>query len=352
LKKIIVALDFDLFPLGTEADLCAMKRVLLKLEIVGLVGDFEEEFNMSTRDTMTPLLSTPWVDTSGNTLAVRALPGLRPELIKTLNATYPGIINRTMQELLATCSGLSDTELGHIDFTGCCFPEEPCSVFQPCLTMATDDVGRRWIAEVGNQDLPGPVWCVFPDPQVAVHVSDDLHTFLDLLREHAVRGQTLAWLQDLSATANAVWAHRRSLALRPYRSRHLAQEFRAWLSSLPADAYVYDLRRPCSARGWPYGVAGPSARQYRCGRLPIFAVAGSPTEGWRAGLPETTAPVLPLAAQSLQIELPNMPTGRRPPRFQPMKPSRWRSLVESPLRCARRRVRIGPVNDAQLRPCA
>jgi hypothetical protein len=129
--------------------------------VVGSVGDFKEEFNMSARDTMTPLLSTPWVDASGKTLSVRALPGLRPELIKTLNATHPGIINPTMQTLLATCCGLADTELGHIDFTGCCFPEEPCSVFQPCLTIAIDDVGRRWIAEVGNQDLPGPVWCVF-----------------------------------------------------------------------------------------------------------------------------------------------------------------------------------------------
>jgi hypothetical protein len=92
--------------------------------VVGSVGDFKEEFNMSASDTLTPLLSTPWVDASGKTLSVRALPGLRPELIKTLNATYPGIINPTIQTLLATCCGLADTELGHIDFTGCCFPEE------------------------------------------------------------------------------------------------------------------------------------------------------------------------------------------------------------------------------------
>ncbi len=307
---------------------------------------------MSALDTMTPLLATPWIDASGKTLSVRALPGLRPELIKTLNSTYPGRINPTIQALLATCCGLADTELGQIDFTGCLFPEEPCSVFQPCLTIAIDDAGRRWIAEVGNKDLLGPVWCVFPDPQVAVHVSNDLHTFLAVLYEHAHRGQTLGWLQDLSATADAVWAHRRALALRPHHAYHSDEEIRGWLSSLPSDAYVYDLRRQNTVRGWPYGVAGPSARIYRCGRLPVFAVARSPTEGWRVGQPVTTAPANPLAAQSLEIALPDMLTGRRRPRFQPMNPSRWRSLRESPVRSGRRRGYIGPVVNVELRPCA
>ncbi len=307
---------------------------------------------MSALDTMTPLLSTPWVDASGKTLAVRALPGLRPELIKTLNLTYPWMINPAIHALLETCCGLADTELGQIDFTGCWFPKEPCSVFQPCLTIAIDDAGRRWIAEVGNKDLPGPVWCVFPDPQVAVQVSDDLHSFLAVLHEHAHRGQTLAWLQDLSATAHAVWAHRRALALRPYHAFHSDEEIRGWLSRLPPDAYVYDLRRPSAVHGWPYGVAGPSARLYRCGRLPVFAVAGSPTEGWRAGQPETTSPVHPITAQSLEIELPNMHTGRRRPRFQPMNQSRWRPLGESSVLSGRRRGYCGPAIDAQLRRCA
>lgn len=245
---------------------------------------------MSTRDTMTPLLSTPWADATGKALSVRPLPGLRPELIETLNSTYPGTVSPAMQSLLATCCGLADTELGHIDFTGCCFPEEPCAVFQPCLTLAIDDAGRRWVAEVGNQDLPGPVWCVFSDPPVAVHVSDDLHAFLATLHEHAHRGRTLEWLRDLSAGARALWAHRRALALRSDRAAHVDRDIRGWLSGLPPDAYVYDLRRPSIVRGWPYGVAGPSARLYRCGRLPVFAVSGSPSEGWRAGQPEKTSP--------------------------------------------------------------
>jgi len=307
---------------------------------------------MSALDTMTPLLATPWVDAGGKTLSVRALPGLRPELIKTLNSTYLWMNNPTIKALLATCCGLADTELGQIDFTGCCFPEEPCSVFQPCLTIAIDDAGRRWIAEVGNKDLPGPVWCVFPDPQVAVHVCDNLHTFLAVLHDHAHRGRTLGWLQDLRATAHAVWAQRRALALRPHHAYHSDEEIRGWLSSLPSDAFVYDLRRQSTVRGWPYGVAGPSARMYRCGRLPVFAVARSPTEGWRVGRPVTTAPVHPVAAQSLEIALPDMLTGRRRRRFQPMNPSRWRSLGESPVRSSRRRGYIGPVVNVELRPCA
>jgi hypothetical protein len=305
---------------------------------------------MSTPDTMTPLLSTPWVDASGKALPVRALPGLRPEVIQALKSTYPGIINPSIRAVLATCCGLADTELGSIDFTGCWYPEEPCSVFQPCLTMAIDDAGRRWIAEVGNKALPGPVWCVLPDPQVAVLVSDDLPAFIASLYEHAHRGQTLAWLQDLSATAHAVWAHRRALALRPYSVYHSDREIRGWLSSLPSDAYVYDLRRQSTVSGWPYGVAGPSARLYRCGRLPVFAVAASPTEGWRVEHPETTSPLHPIAAQSLEMETPQVLTGQRRPRFRPMSPSRGRSIGELPVGCGH--GRCGTVTPAELRPCA
>jgi hypothetical protein len=156
----------------------------------------------------------------------------------------------------------------------------------------------------------------------------------------------------LSATAQAVWAHRRELALRPYRAHNLDNPIRGWLSSLPSNAYVYDLRRPSAIRGWPYGVAGPSARLYRCGRLPVFAVAASPTEGWRAGQPETTSPIHPIAAQSLDMELPNGLTGRRRPRFQPMNPSRWQSPRGAPERSHHRPGFGGAGTTVELRLCA
>jgi hypothetical protein len=39
---------------------------------------------MSTRDTMTPLTASPWLDASGRPLSLRSLPGLRPNVLKTL----------------------------------------------------------------------------------------------------------------------------------------------------------------------------------------------------------------------------------------------------------------------------
>jgi hypothetical protein len=149
------------------------------------------------------------------------------------------------------------------------------------------------------------------------------------LNEHARRGDTLAWLQDLSAMANAIWSHRRTLALRPHGIYQSDAAIRGWLSSLPADAYVYDLRRHSTVRGWPYGVAGPSARWYRCGRLPVFAVAASPTEGWRIGRPDKTSPTYPVAALGLEIGPGGAPTSRRRPRFRPTHSQRVRSPRES-----------------------
>jgi hypothetical protein len=236
-------------------------------------------------DTMMPLLSAPWQDTDGNPLAVTPLPGLRADVISGLDGSYPGLLTPSMRSLLGTCCGLAATELGCVDFTGCWFPEEPCPVFRPCLTLAIDDQGRRWLADVGGREFPGPVWCVFSDPGVAVYVSDDLPAFVSTLRDRASRRQTRPWLHNLTAQARTVWYYRRSLAVRPTRAVHRDPAIRGWLATLPPDAYVYDLREQTPARGWPYGLAGAAGRLFRCGRLPIFAVAGSPMEGWRAMYP-------------------------------------------------------------------
>jgi len=240
---------------------------------------------MSAPDTMMPLVSAPWLDADGNPLSVKALPGLRPDVIQSLESSYPGILSPTMRALLGTCCGLAGTELGSIDFTGCWFLEEPCAVFRPALTLAVDDAGRRWIAEVGNQDLPGPLWCMFPDPEVALYVCDDLAAFLTMLRQHSAQGEMHAWLQRLTVEARLVWSQRHVWAMRPHEAHRADRGIRGWLWGLPRDAYVYDMRAPLTLRGWPYGVAGPSGRLYRCGRLPVFAVAGLPAEGWRAPYP-------------------------------------------------------------------
>ena len=305
---------------------------------------------MSALDTMMPLVSAPWLNTDGNPLSVTALPGLRFEVVQGLECTYTGILTPAMKALLGTCCGLAGTELGSIDFTGCWFLEEPSAVFRPALTLAVDDAERRWVAEIGDKDLPGPVWCVFPDPEVAVYVSDDLAAFVAALGERTCRGEMRAWLQDLTTQARTVWSRRHAWASRPHEACHLDRAIRGWLSGLPVDAYVYDLRAPRTPRGWPYGVLGPSGRQFRCGRLPVFAVAGSPAEGWRAPhlrtRDATTRTPVP-AAVSFAIETPQ---SCRQHRSHPENPGRWPfsgrgSAYRLPIQGAQNVV-------SELRPCA
>jgi hypothetical protein len=294
---------------------------------------------MSTTDTMTPLVSAPWRDANDKPLPVRALPGLRPEVIQDLQCSFPGIISPALKALLESCCGLAETEIGSIDFTGCSFPEEPCGVFQPCLTLAIDDAGRRWIGEIGEKELPGPIWCVFPDPKVAVYVSDDLAAFIATLRRCTCGGQGLQWLQGLSAHAWAVWNRRHALARRPHEMHDSDEQVRGWLAGLPFDAYVYDLRAPTIARGWPYGLAGPSGRLYRCGRLPVFAVAGSPAEGWRQKFSATIPPTYPAGRARAHVVDLATPRNRRKPRWMP--PVQW-SAASAAL----------PRGAWKLRPCA
>jgi len=234
---------------------------------------------------MAPFISAPWIDRHGHPLPVRTLPGLRSEVLRELRFSDPGL-NSEYRAFLGTCCGLAGTALGHIDFTGCWYPEEECPVFSPCLTLAVDDEGRRWIAELSDEGLPGRVWCLFAEPEVAVYVSEDLPAFIATLRERTCQGRLFSWLQDLAAQARTIWLHRRALALRPYQAVDADQDIAAWLATLPADAYVYDLRSPMAARDWPYGLAGATGRLFRFGRLPVFAVAGPYSEGSRVRVPE------------------------------------------------------------------
>jgi hypothetical protein len=307
---------------------------------------------MSAPDTMMPLVSAPWLDADGNPLSVTPLPGLRSEVIQSLEWSYPGNLTPAMKALLSTCCGLAGNEIGSIDFTGCWFPEESNAVFRPALTLAIDAAGRRWIAESGDKDLPGPVWCVFPDPEVAVYVSDDLASFIATIHEHTGRGEMHAWLHGLTAQARTVWSRRHAWATRPHEAARSDRGIRGWLLGLPMDAYVYDLRVYGIARGWPYGVAGPSGRLYRCGRLPVFAVAGLPAEGWRAPRPRSRDASTRASARaevSFAIETPR--SGRKP-RPDPANPRRWHVSRRAWSRPLRPLIQGGQTDVSELRPCA
>ena len=245
---------------------------------------------MSTADKVAPFLTAPWLMPTGERTSVTCLPGLGREAIQSLEASYPGPLPPEMSRLLARTCGLTGTDLGDIDFTGRWFPEEPLAVFRPCLTLAVDDAGRRWIAELGDESLPGPVWCVFPDPEVVVLVSEDLAEFIATLRDRTTTGEMARWVGDFHMQARAVWARRQALAARAHQACKSDESIRAWVAGLPFDAYIYDLRERTPWRGWPYGLAGPAGRLYRCGSLPVFAVAGWPYQGrWAEHLSEIAA---------------------------------------------------------------
>jgi hypothetical protein len=234
---------------------------------------------MSIADTMMHMLSEPWRSTECHG-SPTPLPGLRPTVIKALASSSPDLLNADVCQLLRKSCGIAGTALGDIDFTGQWYPEEPLVVLRPSLTLAVDDRGRRWLAEAkSDAGLPGPVWCVLPDPPVTVYVSHDLEDFLTLLHNRTRQDRMAEWLRGLSAAAHVVWARRELAAASSYNTCRTDGRIRGWLSELPFDIHVYDLRAPSVARGWPHGLAGSAGRLFRCGRLPVFAVAGSHSSG-------------------------------------------------------------------------
>jgi hypothetical protein len=297
---------------------------------------------MSTPDKMAPFLTSPWLNPAGECSGATCLPGLSHEAIQSLEVTYPGPIADVTRRLLATTCGVAGTDLGDIDFTGRWFPEEPLAVFRPCLTLAVDDAGRRWIAELNEHALPGPVWCVFPDPEVVVYASDDVVQFIGTLRERTARGDLAQWVRDLGIEARTVWNRRQTLAARSLRACQCDDSVRAWVAGLPLDAYLYDLRERTPWRGLPYGLAGPAGRLYRCGRLAIFAVAGWPSHSrWAERLSEIAASfpaAVPAAARYAADPRATAPPNRRAaPRISFRRRAETRR--DEPAECSRSLIR-------------
>jgi len=231
---------------------------------------------MST-NTMLPVLTHPWINAAGETLPIKSGPGLRPSAIDSLRTTFPGTLTPEFEQLLTLSCGLDGTALHYIDFTGQWHRDEPLAVFRPCLTLAIDGGGRRWIAETANtRGLPGPVWCVMQEPEVVIYVSADLGEFLELLHRSTCASSIDGWLKAADTAAERAWKQRGALAFYSRQACGHDREVRQWLVQLPRDARVYDLRSPKFGVAWPYGAAGNTGRFHRCGRELLFAVSGFP----------------------------------------------------------------------------
>jgi hypothetical protein len=260
---------------------------------------------MLRADTMMPLLQAPWRGHDGERLPVTALPPLSSETIEQLNLQWTGTLTAEMRKLLQRSCGISGTPLGCVDFTGCRYPEEPLAIFRSSITLAIDSEGRRWIAEVGRKrGLPGPVWCVFPRPEVAMWVDRSLAGFLIGLHSRIRRNSFAQWFTSLHGSARTLWATRHARAIAVPVAFTRLRELRGWLAELPLNAWVYDLRSPGRRRGLPYGLAPEGGGWYRCGRLPVFALVEPATPAVSVPMPrarlENTGGPLSLRAGELR----------------------------------------------------
>src|SRR5579883_2881006 len=164
---------------------------------------------MSTSGKVVPLSLAPMKPPRSGALEFTPVPALSPQAIQGLKASYPGLLTGEMRSFLQTTCGFTAPEFGTIDLTGRWHPAEPIDVFHPCVTLAIDDEGRRWIAETSrSRGLPGPVWCVLSDPPVVLYASDDLAGLLSSVDETARSGRLSTWLHGLDQEARAVWHHR------------------------------------------------------------------------------------------------------------------------------------------------
>lgn len=227
---------------------------------------------MSCVNALTRLLREPRGDTAADPPSLVTLPGVQAGTIRYLESRWSGFPTPEMRQLLEVTCGVAATPLGDIDFTGCCYPEESLAIFRPSLTLAVDKRGRRWIAELARaRGLPGPVWCIDTEQEVALYIDPRVEQFLARLYDYVHRGQSTHWLASLTTDAEEIWIRRHTCAALPEAFTHM-KELRGWLARFAANTRVYDLRTPTVPRGLPYGLAQGPDHWVRCGRLPVFAL--------------------------------------------------------------------------------
>lgn len=209
--------------------------------------------------------------------SIQPEPGLDPAAVAILKRTFPARLTPDFERLLRGTDGFATTTSQADALTDPACARESLTVLRPSLTLAVDDRGRRWIAEtVTKSGIPGPVWCVYENPQVVVYISADVREFVGILLQQGDQHAMSGWLKSLEAAAERTWQHRGTLA---FQSRqHVSQDPRArpWLLQLPRDARIYDLRTATFGDAWPYGAAGAAGRLHRCERELLFAVSGFP----------------------------------------------------------------------------
>jgi hypothetical protein len=80
-------------------------------------------------------------------------------------------------------------------------------------TLAIDDQGRRWIAGIGNRRVvQDPLWCVLPEPGVAMLIDRSLADFVVRSHNNERRACTSQWLTVLKIRARKLWASRHTRA--------------------------------------------------------------------------------------------------------------------------------------------
>lgn len=204
-------------------------------------------------------------------------PHLDPATVRLLREVFPARLTPAFEGLLRDlCTGTASNP-GASDATDHARTRESLAVLRPCLTLAIDERGCRWIAEtVTSSGIPGPVWCVYENPRVAVYIGADVREFLGTVLRQCEHRSMSGWLQSVKAAAERTWQRRGTLAFQSRQDCSADPRVRAWLLRLPRDARVYDLRSASFGDAWPYGAAGAAGRLHRCERELLFAVSGFP----------------------------------------------------------------------------
>jgi hypothetical protein len=197
-------------------------------------------------------------------------PALSPEEIDALEAELGVPLPRGLRALLEHTSGIEDSAVGEVDFTGRTMSYEDQDVFPAGLPIGGDGFGNFWVLDLTPNGAEPRVYFACHDPPVILYQSPDLGHFVhEVVRAESYPEESL--IDDVHEDRRFnVWGEN------PGTLDHGAalagdEQLRAFAADLDERWAFIDLREPEVGMGFSWGRYGPGTEVRRHGSEPLFA---------------------------------------------------------------------------------
>lgn len=216
-------------------------------------------------DTLRSLAGTHLKDEDGNEETLELLAPATAAELSALEARIPCPLPDEIRDALRVTTGLANGPLetfSLLDLEGFGFEE----LLPDAYSIAHDGFGNYWVLDlIPGASEWGPVFYACHDPAVLAFQSRSIEQFLlEAVAMHTGQGRSVVDVVHEDVVSE-IWRDSKGLTLAGTLAGAADPELRAFVSSVPTDALIADLRSPKLGDGFSWGRFGPRTVIQRAG---------------------------------------------------------------------------------------